>query len=491
MIMKVLVIFVILYLLNYLIKTYTMENFNVTGERLISNSLTPQQCQSYCKKTGNKYANFSKNKGEDVPQKCWVSSGRKQELLPGGEEKRTWVNEKYVEPKPILIAKDRDTFSGWKSWGAWWGVKPNYGYGTPDGNILSSRIRFQPSILTDIRVKYVYAKDQGWGNPTYLNMYGITNEGRRVHLWRKHIRNTNRFNVHLNESYLKNRAGNNKFVEILFTPGRLGLGHRLTYGGISEITIHGFPAKERYYMESYGKTSCTKPGYDVVGNAAECKQAARELKLSSDNKGGYHSGNLKHCFIEKWRGKEIVRFNRAEPNFRGSKSTMAPICKNLDAGRYERIRGGHCIHDRKYKNVSNVTRAHCQKLCDNDNNCRAYAFRAWHSRGRGNCSYYTQCRFKPGTQWGYHFYRKKGYSYVNKPNVLKNEKYLGGDPNIGRLKKLKECEGDCDRDSDCRPGLKCHQRESLKTSTPGCTNRKKMKWLDICYDPKKMKTTYL
>jgi hypothetical protein len=47
------------------------------------------------------------------------------------------------------------------------------------------------------------------------------------------------------------------------------------------------------------------------------------------------------------------------------------------------------------------------------------------------------------------------------------------------------CEGDCDRDSDCKPGLKCFHREATKVvPVPGCTGDKP-EWAgeDFCYKP--------
>jgi hypothetical protein len=47
------------------------------------------------------------------------------------------------------------------------------------------------------------------------------------------------------------------------------------------------------------------------------------------------------------------------------------------------------------------------------------------------------------------------------------------------------CEGDCDRDSDCKPGLKCFRRETTKgVPVPGCTGDKP-EWSghDFCYKP--------
>mmetsp|Transcript_16235 Transcript_16235/g.35306 ORF Transcript_16235/g.35306 Transcript_16235/m.35306 type:complete len:195 (+) Transcript_16235:243-827(+) len=46
--------------------------------------------------------------------------------------------------------------------------------------------------------------------------------------------------------------------------------------------------------------------------------------------------------------------------------------------------------------------------------------------------------------------------------VLQSLKFRGNDRN-----EYGECEGDCDRDRDCASGLKCFQRDGLK-SVPGC-----------------------
>ena len=35
--------------------------------------------------------------------------------------------------------------------------------------------------------------------------------------------------------------------------------------------------------------------------------------------------------------------------------------------------------------------------------------------------------------------------------------------------KLGECEGDCDRNSDCQTGLKCYQRSYSSQQVPGCS----------------------
>lgn len=48
------------------------------------------------------------------------------------------------------------------------------------------------------------------------------------------------------------------------------------------------------------------------------------------------------------------------------------------------------------------------------------------------------------------------------------------------VNKLGVCEGDCDSDSDCKPGLKCFQR-SGNTSVPGCTTVGYGNWKDADY----------
>lgn len=58
-------------------------------------------------------------------------------------------------------------------------------------------------------------------------------------------------------------------------------------------------------------------------------------------------------------------------------------------------------------------------------------------------------------------------------------------PNIAGKKNLDECIGECDRDSDCKPGLKCFQR-SYGEPIPGCRGPGGGREWDYCYDPIKM-----
>merc|ERR550514_699050 len=52
------------------------------------------------------------------------------------------------------------------------------------------------------------------------------------------------------------------------------------------------------------------------------------------------------------------------------------------------------------------------------------------------------------------------------------------------IKRMYACEGDCDYDSHCAPGLKCKQRSGF-TQIPGCSMGGKgdKKDADYCYKP--------
>jgi hypothetical protein len=53
----------------------------------------------------------------------------------------------------------------------------------------------------------------------------------------------------------------------------------------------------------------------------------------------------------------------------------------------------------------------------------------------------------------------------------------GVDPTV----KLEKCEGDCDEDTDCKPGLKCFHRQNGYTFVPGCSGLGG-KNTDYCFD---------
>jgi hypothetical protein len=68
-----------------------------------------------------------------------------------------------------------------------------------------------------------------------------------------------------------------------------------------------------------------------------------------------------------------------------------------------------------------------------------------------------------------------------KPPTPGTLKLVGNDGGPGF--PLNACEGDCDKDSDCKPGLKCKQRKAAE-SVPGCTgDKKEFTGTDFCYKP--------
>ena len=62
-------------------------------------------------------------------------------------------------------------------------------------------------------------------------------------------------------------------------------------------------------------------------------------------------------------------------------------------------------------------------------------------------------------------------------------RWRGWNPYRNRRNTLRECEGDCDRNSQCKGRLRCFQRNGYR-KVPGCKGRGK-KGADYCYDPYK------
>jgi len=63
--------------------------------------------------------------------------------------------------------------------------------------------------------------------------------------------------------------------------------------------------------------------------------------------------------------------------------------------------------------------------------------------------------------------------------ILQKLKYRGSNPSF----RLSQCEGDCDRDSDCSSGLVCYQKSFGGTgAVPGCSGIDSSS-ADFCVDP--------
>jgi hypothetical protein len=74
---------------------------------------------------------------------------------------------------------------------------------------------------------------------------------------------------------------------------------------------------------------------------------------------------------------------------------------------------------------------------------------------------------------------RSNIKFVKKPEITFKQLVNKG----GNARNLGECEGDCDRNSDCLSGLKCFQRGGYE-KIPGCKGNGKRGW-DYCYDPNK------
>merc|ERR1712238_572126 len=59
--------------------------------------------------------------------------------------------------------------------------------------------------------------------------------------------------------------------------------------------------------------------------------------------------------------------------------------------------------------------------------------------------------------------------------------YVGNNGNPPESFPLGNCQGDCDRDSECQEGLVCFQRDGF-TPVPGCSTKGNI-YADYCYDP--------
>jgi hypothetical protein len=80
----------------------------------------------------------------------------------------------------------------------------------------------------------------------------------------------------------------------------------------------------------------------------------------------------------------------------------------------------------------------------------------------------------------------KTWDYCYKPSDMANdEKVLTNYGITPAGSTLGKCTGDCDRNGDCRQGLKCFQR-NRNEKVPGCGGTGGVTTWDYCYDPKDM-----
>merc|ERR1719229_1874065 len=113
----------------------------------------------------------------------------------------------------------------------------------------------------------------------------------------------------------------------------------------------------------------------------------------------------------------------------------------------------------------------CEGDCNTDNECDA-GLKCW-TRDSEDWSLPPGCI---GTS------DNTGLDYCYDPNDNKETKNLGGNPS----QILKECEGDCDKDTDCLGNMICWHRGSWSSNLPpGCKGNAFAPSHDFCYDGSK------
>ena len=198
--------------------------------------------------------------------------------------------------------------------------------------------------------------------------------------------------------------------------------------------------------------------------------------------------------IKLYQADQLTDFSR---NAVGSSYFDGP--KGFGCGNvYTKAVGHHCIGG-NVKSVTIDTYDSCRNRCGSLEQCAALMFlesadmfgMGLESRSaRGRCFLYDVaptglsaaiddegafCELNEDKCPG------KGTTFIDPPSRT----FLTSFRTDGCLKEdengCKVCQGDCDRDSDCYPGLKCFQRDGNE-EVPGCDGTGKGAW-DYCYDP--------
>jgi hypothetical protein len=113
----------------------------------------------------------------------------------------------------------------------------------------------------------------------------------------------------------------------------------------------------------------------------------------------------------------------------------------------------------------------CEGDCDRDSECKSGL----------KCFQRTGLQAVPGCSGDKPEWSGFDFCYVPVKPPVGKLKYVGN--NAGPGFPLNACEGDCDKDSECKIGLKCFQRGGTET-VPGCTGDKsEWKGYDFCYKP--------
>merc|ERR1719510_476624 len=131
------------------------------------------------------------------------------------------------------------------------------------------------------------------------------------------------------------------------------------------------------------------------------------------------------------------------------------------------------------------TARECQRKCsdpstrdEHGRRCVAVEHSSHDPNDRDKCAFAWDCSDLSGWSKGT-VYKRSTHSLSEGKRELKNS-----GESCGRNKLCKECEGDCDTDSDCALGLKCYQRQSSEDIPPGCAagGSGDKSTSDYCYD---------
>lgn len=260
-------------LVYILANKYLIENFDcVDNNMLISTSARTLDCQEICKDRKDCKYTFQPYNESNKPRDCYISKGlgltQKLNLGKCKEEKMVpWRNKKFKDKKEELLLNTNDVlpqikvspprwcrwYRHWYWWAWWYGhyCRTRYrrnirftgwtGF-NPVGGMNKKRFQFKKAYVTRITITNIEVKDQGWGNYTGLNINGINNSTKRAYgYFSAHPRNTHKMNLSKRFDIKKMYENNQIIDEIYLRPGRLGAGHTMTYGGVQNIKVWGYP----------------------------------------------------------------------------------------------------------------------------------------------------------------------------------------------------------------------------------------------------------
>lgn len=158
----------------------------------------------------------------------------------------------------------------------------------------------------------------------------------------------------------------------------------------------------------------------------------------------------------------------------------------INAGEKKQI-GTHG-HNTQFAFKGGIKIGLCQGDCDRDSHCAA-GLKCLQSNVAG--TFLSGCNGKTYSDFDYCYDpkmittdAKKLQEHGFNAHQFQNTKVAGV---AGRVGKIGLCNGDCDRDDQCRAGLKCYQSHSNGDTLSGCAG-KTVGSFDYCYDPKLVTT---